>query len=82
MQGKIDAWKYHEYNGYSINPYVIEITNARIMRRETTDRNRWKAMADGIEKSHASRPVRQTTSHSQTKINIPEGFGGFGDTWC
>ena len=82
MQGEIDAWKHHENDGYGIDPDAIEMTYACIMRRETPDRNCRKAMADGIEKGHASRPVSQATSHSQTKINIPQGFGGLGDAWC
>jgi len=79
VQRKAGATQEHEYRRDQVDRRVIEIREARVMRRETAGRKRAECMSDRIEKAHSGEPVPGRAEEGQSRVYGPQRLGRLRD---
>jgi hypothetical protein len=73
MDAEIDGGEQHEGDGHGLHEPAVEITNAGVVRRETTGRHGSETMGNSVEQGHARQPVAESAGQSQSKVDSPKG---------
>ena len=72
VQREVNAGDEHEKHGDEIDRGAVEIGDARIVGRETANRNGRESVTKRVEPAHAGDPVTNQARDRERKIDVPQ----------
>ena len=79
MQAEVHPGNQQEHHDNQVDHRAVEMAHAGVVGREAADSDGRKGMTDGIKQIHARQPQQQGAGYGQQQVDVPQGFGRFGN---